>query len=165
MKDEEKKNENGDYAEQAAKILRTKNIQSVETRKYLEAGKLTPKHIMMRSLRWTVKLFISHVFDAMYIDAYGKTPELLYPFQKESGHTDWIAPEVPYNKYWNYEDGRAYGSISRTYTPDHTYIFGNAADYENTFMDYEEDSAEAQLEEEIKSIMDVVYDNIDEDDK
>ena len=159
---EEKKNENGDYAEQAAKILRTKNIQSVETRRYLEAGRLTPKHIMMRSLRWTVKLFISHVFDAMYIDAYGRTPELLYPFQKESGHTDWIAPEVPYNKYWNFEDNRIYGSISRTYTPDHTYIFGNAADYENAYIDYE-DSAEAQLEDEIKSIMDVIYDNISDD--
>ena len=120
------KNERGDYADIAEHLLKTVNFKDKTTIEILESGKLTPKHITMRSIRWAVKIFISHLFDAMYIDAYGKTPEKAFPFDTsdlENTHIDWIAPEVPYEKYWDYKDNRKYGTISREYSPDYTVSF------------------------------------------
>lgn len=149
---ETKKNERGDYKEQAYKLLRTKNIKKKEIVEQLKAGRLGKGHIAMRAMRWTVKLFISHLFDAMYIDAYGRTPEKTYPFQ-DGNHIDWIAPEVPYETFWpGYKDTRVYGSISRTYTPDYTYSFGGPADEQNYTSD------DPMFMEDLNAIQDIVYD-------
>lgn len=133
---ETKKNERGDYAELAAKELEEKNYTKKEHIECLKSGKLTAGHIVMRSRRFAVKLFISHLFDAMYIDKFGRTPGLPYVFNLGNKHLDWIAPEVPYEKYWNYKDDRDYGTISREYTPNYTYHFADNPNEDNFYDEY-----------------------------
>ena len=59
----------------------------------------------------------------MYIDKFGKTPDLPAVFDL-GGHLDFIGPEVPYAKYWpNYKDTRNVANVSLDYTPDYTYSF------------------------------------------
>ena len=132
------KNERGDYAELAAKELAEKNYKKKEHIETLKSGKLTAGHIVMRSRRFAVKIFISHLFDAMYIDKFGRTPGLPYVFNLGENHLDWIAPEVPYEKYWDYKDDRNYGTISREYSPNYTYHFAdnpNEDDFYDTYSD------------------------------
>lgn len=91
-------NENGDYAEQAAQKLKDYNITKPETKKCYEAGKLPPGHILSRSRRYAVKLFMSHYYEAMYYNKYGKMPPI--PYILEFGdHHDYIGPEVPYDMF------------------------------------------------------------------
>ena len=116
------KNERGDYKEQAYELAKKTTKKDLK-KFYLEEGKLTNKHIDRRARRWACKIFISHLFDAMYIDKFGKTPDLPAVFDM-GGHLDFIAPEVPYAKYWpNYEDTRNVANVSLDYTPDYTYSF------------------------------------------
>lgn len=64
---EMKKNDNGDYAEQAAKILESKNIgKGTDAYKYYSEGKLPPAHIEQRAERYAVKIFLSHLFTVWY---------------------------------------------------------------------------------------------------
>ena len=116
------KNERGDYKEQAYELAKKTTKKDLK-KFYLEEGKLTNKHIDRRARRWACKIFISHLFDAMYIDKFGKTPDLPAVFDM-GGHLDFIGPEVPYAKYWpNYEDTRNVANVSLDYTPDYTYSF------------------------------------------
>lgn len=92
------KNNNGDYAEQAEAILRSKNFsKNTVTRKALESGKLSDAHINERAKRYAVKIFISHLFECMYIDYYHKPAPNPYVFDY-LGHVEYIAPEVPYDQ-------------------------------------------------------------------
>lgn len=117
-----KKNDNGDYADIALRLAERTSKKDLK-KFYLEEKKLTNKHIDRRARRWACKIFISHLFDAMYIDAYGRTPDLPTVFNS-GNHLDFIAPEVPYSKYWGeYEDKRNYANISLEYTPDYTYSY------------------------------------------
>lgn len=117
-----KKNDNGDYADIALRLAERTSKKDLK-KFYLEEKKLTNKHIDRRARRWACKIFISHLFDAMYIDAYGRTPDLPTVFNS-GNHLDFIAPEVPYSKYWReYEDKRNYANISLEYTPDYTYSY------------------------------------------
>ena len=93
------KNENGEYADQAKKILASKNFDTKTTAyKALSQGKLPDAHIAMRARRYAVKLFISHVFEAMYYDEFRIDPPQTYVIQF-MGHHDYIAPEVDYRPY------------------------------------------------------------------
>ena len=95
---EQGKNERGEYAKEAAKKLATCNIKDKKTRKIYESGKLPDGHILARAKRATVKIFIAHLFEAMYWNKYHETPPTAYAIQY-LGHTDYIAPEVDYRDY------------------------------------------------------------------
>lgn len=97
------KNENGEYSEQAEEILKTKNIgKNTDAYKSLIEGKLPKAQINSRARRYAVKLFISHVFEAMYYAEYGEEPPQTYVIEY-LGHTGYIAPEVDYHPYINRE--------------------------------------------------------------
>lgn len=91
-------NEQGKYAAQAAKVLETKNITVKEVRETYESGKLPKGHILSRAKRWTVKLFISHLFEALYYEKYHEAPPVPYAIAY-MGHVDYIAPEIDYKDY------------------------------------------------------------------
>lgn len=97
-------NEAGMYKGEAEKALNSKNWSNKESDAYkcYSIGKLPPAHIDARARRWTVKLFVSHLFEAMYIDAHGTMPPEPYVLAYNNLHHDYIAPEVPYDKYFTY---------------------------------------------------------------
>lgn len=92
-------NEKGHYADQAAKILATKNIgKDTDAYKAYSQGKLPKAQIQRRATRWATKIFVVHVFEEMYkVHNNGKEPEPFYVFT-HLGHKDYIEPEVPYTK-------------------------------------------------------------------
>lgn len=96
--DETAKNERGEYADQAAKLLEEKNYGDNDTYKCLSQGKLSNSHLTARARRYAVKLFISHVHEAMYYAEYHTTPPTYYCIEYQ-GHHDYIAPEVDYKKF------------------------------------------------------------------
>lgn len=63
-------------------------------------GYLGDAHINARARRWVVKLMLSHIFEAMYIDANGTFPPAPY-IVSVGGHADYIYPEVKYSDFWN----------------------------------------------------------------
>lgn len=94
------KNENLEYADQAAKILQEKNIgKSTDAYKAYSKGKLPKAHIQARAKRATVKIFLSHVFDAMYYEKYRIDPPNPYVLEY-MGHEDIIYPEVDYKEFF-----------------------------------------------------------------
>lgn len=96
---ETEKNERGDYAAQAAKIISEKNFSNKETKAVYESGKLPISHLYARAERWTTKLFISHAFEEAYFIEYGVPAPAPYIVKYSDGaHTDVIAPEVPYER-------------------------------------------------------------------
>jgi hypothetical protein len=96
---ETEKNERGEYAEQAANILATKNIdKSTEAYKCYAKGMLPKAHITARAMRWTEKIFISHLFEEMYRVEYDKIPPRYYALEHLGGqHNTEIQPEIPYD--------------------------------------------------------------------
>ncbi len=92
------KNDNLDYADQACKILETKNITDKATRATLESGKLTQGHLVARARRYAVKLFISHVHEAMWYAEFHEDSPSPYVIS-HMGHKDYVAPEVDYHEY------------------------------------------------------------------
>lgn len=92
------RNEEGYYAEQAAQYLQEKNWgKDTESYKAYIEGKLPKIQLHRRALRYAVKMFISHLWEAMYIAEYGHRPEAqIYPIEY-MGHTDYLEPEVPYS--------------------------------------------------------------------
>lgn len=93
--DEHFKNNNGMFAEQAALKLQTTNIENEEIKAIYESGKLPDGHILARAKRFAVKLFISHLFEAMYYYTYGEKAPVPYMIAHQ-GHVHYIEPEVPY---------------------------------------------------------------------
>ena len=92
------KNENGEYAEQAARILANKKIgKDTDAYKAYSQGKLPKAHIQRRAVRWATKIFVSHVFDEMYRVANNKKPAEYYILGKDK-HKDYIGPEVPFTR-------------------------------------------------------------------
>lgn len=95
---ENRKNENGDYANQATEILAKKNIgKNTDAYKAYSQGKLPPAHIIQRCERYVTKLFISHLFEAAYYNEYGEMPPQPYVLKFCEGHVDYIGPEVQYD--------------------------------------------------------------------
>lgn len=95
------KNEAGEYAEQAAKILKEKNFsKDTATKKLLLEGKLSPAHINSRAKRYAVKIFLTHFFEACYIYTNQEKPPVIYPIA-HMDHVDYIEPEVSYDMLWN----------------------------------------------------------------
>lgn len=72
---EQRKNEAGEYADQAKAKLEKYNIgKSTEAYKYYSEGKLPPAHIQQRAERYAVKIFLSHLHYVMYKERYGVEP-------------------------------------------------------------------------------------------
>lgn len=93
---ETEKNLNGDYAEYAAKCLREKTFTNKEVKESYENGFLIPGHIENRARRYAVKIFIAHLFEAMYYFEYGEDAPVPYPLAY-LGHVDYIEPEVDFH--------------------------------------------------------------------
>jgi len=84
------KNEKGEYAEQAANILRTKEIdKDTVAYQYYKQGVLPPGHIHARAKRYAVKIFLSHYHYVAYRLHYGKEPPKPYVIE-HLGHVDII---------------------------------------------------------------------------
>lgn len=97
--DEQLNNENGKYANQAKAMLASKNYdKNTDTYKALSEGKLADGHITQRAKRYAVKLFISHVYEAMYYDAFHTNAPRAYVLVFQ-GHHDYIPPEVDYRPF------------------------------------------------------------------
>lgn len=77
---EQRRNDAGELAEQAALALTRKKIgQDTEAYKAYSVGRLPPAHIHARAKRWAVKIFLSHYHAEAYRDHYGVEPPLPYP--------------------------------------------------------------------------------------
>lgn len=97
MEYENRMNLEGKYADQAAAILKKKNIGKTTTAySYYSKGQLPPAHISARCQRYVTKLFISHLFEAAYYNKFGTQAPQPYALLF-CGHTDYIGPEVPYD--------------------------------------------------------------------
>ena len=93
------RNENLEYKEQADRLLSEKNYdKSTPTYKFLSEGKLSPAHINQRAKRHATKIFLTHFFEACWIDKYGTKPPVIYPIAFQD-HVDYITPEVPFGDY------------------------------------------------------------------
>jgi len=77
---ESKKNENGDYADQAKAFLaRMRKRDAKDLIKTLESGRLPQAALHARAKRWSVKLFLSHWHGEAYRRHYGQEPPNPYP--------------------------------------------------------------------------------------
>ena len=68
---ENEKNERGDYAEYAAKMLKTKRVTNPELKACYESGKLPKGQIFNRAKRYAVKIFLSHWHAVAHREFYG----------------------------------------------------------------------------------------------
>lgn len=86
------KNENGDYADQAAQTLASKKIgRETEAHKAYSQGKLPLARIDLRACRWTTKIFLSHLQEVWWEMETGAKPPK--PFALSVlGHGDYIPP-------------------------------------------------------------------------
>ena len=97
-----KNNENGVYADYAAKMLDTYNFgKETEAYKAYAQGKLPPAHINARAIRWVEKILVSHLFEEMYRVEYNAIPPRYYALEHLQGHHDEIQPEIPYTSISN----------------------------------------------------------------
>lgn len=102
---EKQMNENGMYEKQAREALAKKNFgKDTESYKWYSEGKLPPAHIYARCRRYAVRMFLSHLFEAMHLNKYGTDIHLpeIYPIAFLE-HSDYIGPEVPYDRYIKYK--------------------------------------------------------------
>lgn len=75
------KNEAGENREVA--LERSKKVgKTTDAYKAYIEGRLPPAHVHSRARRWVVKLFMSHIHHAMYVDYYGKEPPQPYSFSE-----------------------------------------------------------------------------------
>lgn len=88
------------YKDQAEAILNSKDFSrnDSETKKCLMEGKLSKAHLAARARRYAVKMFVSHVFEAMWWCEYHTEPPKHY-ILSIGGHHDYIAPEVDYHSF------------------------------------------------------------------
>jgi hypothetical protein len=84
------RNERGDYAERAARILTERKIgRDTDAFAAYSTGKLPPAHLHAMARRYAVKLFLSHLHGEMYRRVLGTEPPLPYPIAHQ-GHAHVI---------------------------------------------------------------------------
>lgn len=89
---EVEKNEQGDYAEQAARILTEKNWRDdTKAKEHYEKGLLPPGHIHARAKRYAAKLFLSHYQEVGWWLRFGEAPPAPYAMT-HAGHAHKIEP-------------------------------------------------------------------------
>lgn len=85
-------NEAGKFADQAAaKLARFNYGKATEAYKAYSQGKLPLAHVYARARRVAVKLFLSHLQHAMFLDKYGTPPPKPYVIE-HMGHIHMIEP-------------------------------------------------------------------------
>ena len=93
------RNESGGNSETAARILTEKNWdKTTDAFKHYSEGHLPPAQINARARRYAVKMFLSHLHHAMFVDMYGKEPPVPYSFEQlEGDHRHFVAlPNWPF---------------------------------------------------------------------
>ena len=96
------KNAMYEFKDQAAEILRNKNIgKETDAFKAYSEGKLPPAHIHARAKRYAVKLFLSHWHYVAFESRYGVPPERPYILTK---------PE--HSEHFIHASGLAFGLVS-----------------------------------------------------
>ena len=86
------KNEAGDYAKQAEHILETRNFKGdTPVKAAYTAGKLPAAHLHARARRWTVKMFLSHYWEASHLLNFGERPAKPWIISV-AGHKDYVEP-------------------------------------------------------------------------
>lgn len=93
---EMERNERGDNAAAAAKVLEKKNIgKDTEAYRHYSAGKLPPAHIQARAERYAVKFFLSHLHETWRKAEGLDVPK---PFAiSHLGHAHYVGPD----SHWN----------------------------------------------------------------
>lgn len=86
---ENKRNEAGDFAEQAANAKAGKDTKA---KTFHEKGQLPPAHIHARAKRYAVKLFLSHLHHIWYVDHYKEDPPKPFAITM-LGHAHYIKPQ------------------------------------------------------------------------
>lgn len=107
---ETEKNERKDYADQAAQALVKFNYgKETEARKWYLSGKLPPAHIHARCMRYTVKLFLSHLHHVMHLDVKGVPPVKPYGLMiPSSNHRHFIPiPNFDMEEPWDAYNGKS----------------------------------------------------------
>lgn len=92
---EVRKNEAGDFADQAARTLEERKIVDKATRAIYEAGQLPPGRLDMRARRYAVKLFLSHWHEVAYVEHYHELPPLPYILTQPDHVHEVVPPELP----------------------------------------------------------------------
>ena len=94
---EQERNERGDYADQAAYRLSSRNFRKGTTtyQAYTE-GKLPPLHIDARARRFTVKIFLVHLYQVLYYERHGKMPKKPYVLDVLGKGHDIACPKWPF---------------------------------------------------------------------
>lgn len=85
------RNEQGRFAEQAARKLEDKNIRDPDLKRTLEQGRLPAGQLDLRARRYAVKLFLAHLHHVMY-EAHFETPPPKPYVIEHGGHTHFIGP-------------------------------------------------------------------------
>jgi len=89
---EEAKNANHDFEDQAKTALATKNWKrDTQTKAAYEQGLLPQGRIHLRAQRWAVKLFLSHYHEAAFFHHFGTLPPKPYVIE-HLGHAHYIQP-------------------------------------------------------------------------
>ena len=96
-------NEAGYYVNEARNQLRKKNYENETAKRCLAQGKLTPGHIDRRARRYVAKIFLSHYFELLWIEKYGKLPKLA-PVFSDGNHYHYIMPEYDYDMMFDVEN-------------------------------------------------------------
>ncbi len=92
---EETRNASGEFADQAAQILREKKFRGdTKAKACYEQGILPPAHVHARAKRYAVKMFLSHLFMVWFKLHRGTEPPQPYPIA-HMGHVDVILPPGP----------------------------------------------------------------------
>lgn len=87
------KNEAGEFAEQAALMLASRNIRSeTEAYKSYIQGKLPPGHIQQRAERYATKLFLASFHEVAYFDKYKQLPPKPYAIAHLNHAHHWGPP-------------------------------------------------------------------------
>ena len=90
--DEVRRNDTGEFAEQAAAALAAKKYgKETEAYKAYSCGRLPPAHVHRRAVRWVVKMFLSHYHEVGYEMTYGEPPPKPFAFAI-LGHKDVVRP-------------------------------------------------------------------------
>jgi hypothetical protein len=90
---ETERNEALAFADQAAAALAAKRFGAdTQARAHYEAGKLPPARIHLRSERYAVKLFLSHLHCVWYFVERGELPPKPYVLTQAGGHAHFVGP-------------------------------------------------------------------------
>lgn len=87
------KNEAGLLASEAERRLKKGRIKSAEQKTVYQGGKLPDSHVDARAMHEMGAIFLSHLWEIMYEQEYGKKPPAPYAIAI-LGHKDYIPPPV-----------------------------------------------------------------------